>query len=86
MTRYTIESRPIDRDTVSHYECIGPVRGSCGIRHRGPDAAQRCCERDMGACHKQGGYSDRSVTRVLKDGTRQTVFFDEDDYPLPSDR
>jgi len=45
----------------------GPVRGSCGHRHRSEDAAARCLERDRAGCSGQGGYSDREI-RVVRGG------------------
>ena len=44
-----------------HYRCVGSVRGWCGVRHQGINAANRCRERDGDGCASQGGYSDRQV-------------------------
>ena len=49
---------------MSHYTTTGPVRGSCGHRHRTLGGALRCLRRDVSGCRRQGGYSDR---RLLDD-------------------
>jgi hypothetical protein len=56
----------IKRQCPPRWTCRGSVRGDCGIMHRTREAADKCCERDMRACNKQGGYSDRFVTEVRK--------------------
>lgn len=45
----------------------GDVRGQCGHLHPTSREAMRCLERDQGACHSQGGYSDRQVCMVRAD-------------------
>jgi len=48
------------------YECVGPVRGSCGRRHWTIASAVKCLDEDRAACRGLGGgsYSDRRVRRV----------------------
>ena len=48
------------------YICTGPVRGTCGRRHRTVRAAVICCQRDARACRRLGGgaYSDRTPGRA----------------------
>jgi hypothetical protein len=57
-------------DTV-RYEAWGPVRGSCGHKHRTIRGALRCVEADQKAIKKAypstyptNAYSDRSVRRT----------------------
>ena len=50
-----------------YYETYGDVRGSCDHNHRTIEAAERCLEKDSRGCKKQGGYSDRSIYRVIGD-------------------
>lgn len=57
----------------TYYECEGSVRGSCGHQHRTVHAAEACIDRDQGGCASQGGYSDRSLYLVRKDGTREIM-------------
>jgi hypothetical protein len=47
----------------------GSVRGNCGHNHRTLSGAVNCLERDSNGCHSQGGYSDRSIYQVNKDGS-----------------
>lgn len=49
----------------TYYTTDGPVRGCCGHAHRTEEAAEACLDRDSRACHRQGGYSDRSVKRLV---------------------
>lgn len=50
----------------TYYTTEGPIRGSCGHRHRSREAAERCLDEDRKGCRSQGGYSDRSVKRVVR--------------------
>lgn len=43
------------------YTCKGPVRGSCGHEHRSLETAAECLRRDVNACRRLRGYSDRRV-------------------------
>jgi len=54
-----------------YWTCEGPVRGCCGIHHRTPEAAERCCEADQRAVRRAypstfptRAYSDRAVVHV----------------------
>ena len=49
----------------SYYITYGGVRGDCGHRHRTIEGAAKCLESDQKGCNRQGGYSDRSVRRML---------------------
>lgn len=52
---------------MATYTTEGPVRGTCGHRHRTPQAARRCAERDhrdVQRGHGPHAYSDRKVVRV----------------------
>ena len=49
-----------------HFTTCGNVRGECGHKHRTPEAAWRCLQRDCAGCRQQGGYSDRVI--VVVDG------------------
>lgn len=69
--------------TKVHYYSKGPVRGCCGHRHRTPETAIACSERDGYYCHRQGGYSDRQV--YGSDGTGPYWFEDEDVVVTPED-
>ena len=51
--------------TYTAYTTWGPVRGSCGHRHRTITTAQACADRDDRDCKAGNGrsaYSDRHVT------------------------
>lgn len=48
---------------MTKYETSGPVRGSCGHKHRSIRTAIRCLLRDARDCKRAGGYSDRKVRR-----------------------
>tara|TARA_R110000824_G_scaffold210748_2_gene396616 strand:+ start:89 stop:298 length:210 start_codon:yes stop_codon:yes gene_type:complete len=54
---------------MTYYTTKGDVRGYCGHEHRSIETAAKCVKRDMAGCQSQGGYSDRSVIRVV-DGER----------------
>lgn len=49
------------------YTTWGSVCGSCGHRHRTPEAARRCLARHARGCASQGGYSDRAVYVLDRD-------------------
>lgn len=49
-----------------HYTTDGPVRGSCGHKHKTREAARKCLMRDRVGCAEQGGYSDRKIVEVTK--------------------
>lgn len=53
-----------------HYECIGSVRGWCGHKHTSLDAAVRCQRSDRAGCARQGGYSDRQIFVMDKQGRK----------------
>lgn len=55
---------------MTHYTCIGDIRGECGIKHRTMRAAYECCRRDESGCGSQGGYSDRAIYEAREDGIR----------------
>lgn len=46
------------------YITWGPVRGFGGVMHRTVEAAKAALARDVSACKKQFGYSDRAVYEV----------------------
>ena len=48
-----------------HFTTSGPVRGCCGHAHRTEESAEACRDRDSRACQRRGGYSDRSVKRLV---------------------
>lgn len=50
---------------VVRYACCGPVRGQCQHEHRTLSGAASCLRRDRAGCASQGGYSDRSVWRLV---------------------
>lgn len=53
-----------------YYAACGSVRGRCAHRHRTPDAAERCAERDRRECRALPGgqsYSDRVVVAVRRE-------------------
>lgn len=52
------------REAARRWECVGAVRGACGILHRSERAANHCCKRDGAGCRSQGGYSDRRPVLV----------------------
>lgn len=54
-------------DNTLKYTTSGPVRGTCGHKHRSIRTALDCLERDARSCRAAGGYSDRSIER--SDGT-----------------
>jgi hypothetical protein len=53
---------------VRGWTTYGSVRGGCGHLHRTVEAAARCRQRDAHGCAVQGGYSDRAVMAVGRDG------------------
>jgi hypothetical protein len=55
------------------YTCGTPrdVRGNCGRLHRTIRGAARCALADQRACKRQGGYSDRKLVVIGKDGFRR---------------
>lgn len=60
------------------YTTTGPVRGSCGHRHRTPEAARACLDADIRDCKRAGGYSDR-VLRAIEGGVLRALTQDERD-------
>ena len=46
------------------YTTKGSVRGCCGHKHRSLKAAVQCLRSDQTGCARQGGYSDRQITRT----------------------
>ena len=48
---------------IGPFTCRGPVRGSCGHRHRTLATALACLKSDQRGCGSVGGYSDRDVVR-----------------------
>jgi hypothetical protein len=46
---------------MTYFIAVGPVRGSCGHKHKSEHAAEACIAADQKACARQGGYSDRVV-------------------------
>ncbi len=55
----------------SYFEAWGSVMGSCGHRHRTPEAAQRCIEATARAIRRSpycgaGAYCDRKVQEVAR--------------------
>lgn len=58
------------------YTTTGPVRGSCGHRHRTPKAALACLADDHRDCQRAGGYSDR-VLRAIEGGVLRPLTQDE---------
>lgn len=54
----------------TYYTTLGPVRGTCGHRHREARTALDCLERDCRSCRAIPGgtsYSDRRIVRVPDD-------------------
>jgi len=51
----------------------GSVRGWCGHWHRTRGGAERCLARDRRGCRAQGGYSDRDLLLVVRDGETDGV-------------
>lgn len=47
-----------------YFTTEGEIRGCCGHKHRSPETARKCLERDRAGCREQGGYSDREIVRV----------------------
>jgi hypothetical protein len=54
--------------TIRGYTTYGSVRGKSGKLHRSREAAERDLARDQCGCASQGGYSDRAVVVVCRDG------------------
>ncbi len=50
-----------ERNTMTTYTCVGPVRGCCGIRHRTHEEADRCVRYDSDGEVSLGRHSDRQV-------------------------
>lgn len=50
------------------FTTTGPVRGTCGHKHRSMKTAVECLKRDIRGCASQGGYSDRRVVAIDEDG------------------
>jgi hypothetical protein len=64
-----IRGRGIHSAEGRSWEAWGPVRGSCGHRHRTREGALRCCERDQSKVereHGEGYYSDQRP-RIIKE-------------------
>ena len=55
------------------YTTRGPVRGTCGHRHRSIETAAKCVLRDGRDCRSLGGgaYSDRRVVAVEAGAERE---------------
>jgi hypothetical protein len=70
--------------TDTYYTTLGPVRGTCGHRHKEPRTALDCLDRDRSGCRSQGGYSDRRIVRV-PDGTAPGGLDDDRIARAPSD-
>ena len=68
---------------MTTYVCKGSVRGCCGHKHRTISGGVSCLKRDQSACRSQGGYSDRSIYRLV-DG--QIEELSENEYYDVSDR
>jgi hypothetical protein len=69
--------------TITHYTCVGSVRGACGVRHRTLEAASRCCgqdHRDVQRGHGRSAYSDRTPRVCLSDGSQRRLTADEQDH------
>jgi hypothetical protein len=60
-----------------YYTTRGDVRGYCGHKHRMIETAAKCVKLDMAGCKSQGGYSDRSVIRVV---AGECVALSEDEF------
>lgn len=73
-------------ETKTIYTTYGSVRGCCGHRHRTPEAAQACIDRDQRGCASQGGYSDRSIATVGPNGYLYRDEACEDWIPGPGGR
>jgi hypothetical protein len=59
--------------TVTYYECVGGVRGRCGVLHPTYEAAERHCRHDdnnVKRGHGRAAYSDR---RPVPDGQQYQV-------------
>lgn len=54
--------------TIRGYTTYGSVRGGSGRLNRTRAAADRDLARDQAGCGTQGGYSDREVVVVGRDG------------------
>ena len=53
-----------DLSTVTAWTTRGSVRGGCGHNHKSLRAALECVDRDIAACRKVGGYSDRQAVAI----------------------
>lgn len=54
-----------------YYYTTGPVRGSCGHKHRSERTSRDCIRKDDRAVkrgHGPSAYSDRAVRKVTRDG------------------
>ena len=50
---------------MTAYTTTGSVRGACGHAHRTLWGAIKCQQADHRGCAKQGGYSDRTIRKVI---------------------
>jgi hypothetical protein len=62
--------------STHYFTTLGPVRRSCGHRHRSTQTALNCLERDRAGCRSQGGYSDRRLVRMPVDHSPAYVSLD----------
>lgn len=55
-------------NAIVHYITRGSVRGQCSHKHKTIPAAEECIRQDGKGCASQGGYSDRKVLAVHRNG------------------
>ena len=65
--------RPSSDQPHTGYACIGRVRRWCGHVHHSFGAAVRCREKDRRDCQRHGGYSDRTIMRIVDAEVRDSV-------------
>ena len=56
--------------TIDHYTCEGEIRGADGRRFATAYAAEVAREHDAEGCRAVGGYSDRVIYAVARDGSK----------------
>lgn len=64
------------------YICSGRLTGRCVHIHKSVDAARNCIERHDKQCRNQGGWSDRTIKRLMEDADGYRIELDLTDEEI----
>jgi hypothetical protein len=56
---------------TSRSTTLGPLRGSCGHKHKDLESAVGCWAKDEAVCAARGGHTDRQIFAVERGGRRE---------------